>query len=146
MPDEEFRHIYRVRKELVLYICEELNADLQPHKGDGLPSHLKVLTALHLLADGNYQHGTGQDHGLSIGQTTVSQYLEQFVDAVNRRLKDQWIVFPGTDRSRRSVASGFEDAYGLPNILGAVDCTQVKIFPTCATRSAISESERRSRS
>ncbi|XP_063379324.1 putative nuclease HARBI1 [Cydia fagiglandana] len=129
MPDEEFRHIYRFRKEVVFYLCGELNVDLQPHNGDGLPTHFKVLTALHLLADGNYQRGTGQDHGLCIGQTTVSRYLDQFVDAVNRRLKDQWIIFPGNERSRRSVATGFEEAYRLPNILGAVDCTQVKIFP-----------------
>ncbi|XP_061724275.1 putative nuclease HARBI1 [Cydia pomonella] len=96
MPDEEFRHIYRVRKELALYLCAELDADLKPQHGDGLPAHVKVLTSLHLLADGSYQRGTGQDHGLSIAQSTVSRYLDQFVTAVNRRHIDctQVQIFP----------------------------------------------------
>ncbi|XP_063360725.1 putative nuclease HARBI1 [Cydia amplana] len=129
MPNEEFRHIYRVRKELALYLCAELDADLKPNHDDGLPAHLKVLTSLHLLADGSYQRGTGQDHGLSIAQSTVSKYLDQFVTAVNRRLKDKWILFPGDEQSRQSIARGFQEAYGVANILGTVDCTQVKIFP-----------------
>lgn len=38
-------------------------------------------------------------------------------------------MFPGYDRSRLSTAFAFLEAYGVPHILGAVDCTQVKIFP-----------------
>lgn len=42
LPDVEFHHIYRVRKELALYLCDELNEDLGPHRADGLPVHIKV--------------------------------------------------------------------------------------------------------
>lgn len=51
------------------------------------------------------------------------------VFSIHFRLTPRWISFPGSAEARRSVAQGFEEKYRVPNILGAIDCTQVKIFP-----------------
>lgn len=40
-----------------------------------------------------------------------------------------WLVFPGTEEARRAVASKFETKFGLPDVLGAIDCTHITLFP-----------------
>lgn len=42
LPDNEFRRIYRMSKDMGLYICGELENQLQPKRRDGLPVHIKV--------------------------------------------------------------------------------------------------------
>ncbi|CAK1598815.1 unnamed protein product [Parnassius mnemosyne] len=41
----------------------------------------------------------------------------------------KWISFPEVERARKNVATGFLAKHGLPDILGAIDCTHVDIFP-----------------
>jgi hypothetical protein len=45
------------------------------------------------------------------------------------RLMGRWIKFPGDAASRQLISRGFQDRFGLPNILGTIDCTHVEIFP-----------------
>ncbi|CAK1603803.1 unnamed protein product [Parnassius mnemosyne] len=119
-----------MHKECVVYLCEELNEALKPINAvDGLPVHIKVLTSIRLLADGSYQRGMGQDHGMAVAQTTVSKYLAQVTGAIVRILMSKWISFPGVEQARKNVATGFLAKHDLPDILGAIDCTHVDIFP-----------------
>ncbi|XP_047027734.1 putative nuclease HARBI1 isoform X2 [Helicoverpa zea] len=129
LPDNEFLQNYKISKEMVQYLCQELAEDLSPRTSQGLPVLIKVLCSLKVLLTGHYQRGTGNENDLSIGQTTVSKFLKQFVVAVNTRLKPQWIVFPNTEAGRQTVASGYLTKFGLPDVLGAVDCTHVQLFP-----------------
>nr|XP_049704203.1 putative nuclease HARBI1 isoform X2 [Helicoverpa armigera] len=129
LPDNEFLQNYKISKEMVQYLCQELAEDLSPRTSQGLPVLIKVLCSLKVLLTGHYQRGTGNENDVSIGQTTVSKFLKQFVVAVNTRLKPQWIVFPNTEAGRQTVASGYLTKFGLPDVLGAVDCTHVQLFP-----------------
>lgn len=44
LPDTEFRRLFRVHKEMAVYLCEELKDALQPQNSrDGLPVHIKVI-------------------------------------------------------------------------------------------------------
>jgi hypothetical protein len=42
LPDEEFLENYKVGKEMVEYLCDELEDDLAPRTADGLPVLIKV--------------------------------------------------------------------------------------------------------
>lgn len=41
----------------------------------------------------------------------------------------KWAYFPASEAERSSVASGFKQKYNVPDVLGFIDCTHVKIFP-----------------
>ncbi|XP_034839902.2 putative nuclease HARBI1 isoform X2 [Maniola hyperantus] len=130
LPDAEFQHLFRMDKNCVQYLCEELNETLRPlNSVDGLPVYIKILTTIRLLGDGSYQRGTGQDHVMTVAQTTVSKYLTQVTQAIVTVLMPKWITFPGTESARQNVARGFLVKHGFPDILGAIDCTHVDIFP-----------------
>ncbi|XP_063363935.1 putative nuclease HARBI1 [Cydia amplana] len=129
LPEQEFFHNYRMNKPMAMYLCRELEDALAPRQQHGLPVHIKVLVAIKFMAGGSYQREVGQDHTLCVAQRTASKYLSQVVAAINRSLKPKWICFPGTEGERRDVAAAFEQKYGLPDLLGAVDCTHVSIFP-----------------
>ncbi|XP_049872158.1 putative nuclease HARBI1 [Pectinophora gossypiella] len=114
---------------MVGYLHEELEDDLSPINSEGYPADIKILTGLRILVNGHYQRGNGQDQNTSLASTTVSKYLTQFIDAVNRKLKPKWIVFPGSEEARQEVAGGFRQKFGVPNVIGAIDCTHVSLFP-----------------
>ncbi|XP_048004335.1 putative nuclease HARBI1 [Leguminivora glycinivorella] len=125
LPAQEFFHNYRMNKPIALYLCRELT----PRQSHGLPVHIKVLVAVKFIAGGSYQREVGQDHTLCVTQRTASKYLTQVIAAINRSLKPKWITFPGNERERKDVAAAFEAKYGLPDLLGTLDCTHVSIFP-----------------
>ncbi|XP_047994428.1 putative nuclease HARBI1 [Leguminivora glycinivorella] len=118
-----------MNKPMALYLCRELEGALAPRQSHGLPVHIKVLVAVKFMAGGSYQREVGQDHTLCVAQRTASKYLTQVIAAINRSLKPKWITFPGNERERRDVAAAFEAKYGLPDLLGTLDCTHVSIFP-----------------
>ncbi|CAG9792697.1 unnamed protein product [Diatraea saccharalis] len=91
MPEEEFLENFKIGKDMVHYLCEELEEDLAPCTADGLPVLIKVLASLKVLINGHYQRGIGKNQNLSLGQTTVSKFLNQFVGAVNRKYPMQSI-------------------------------------------------------
>ncbi|XP_047989602.1 putative nuclease HARBI1 [Leguminivora glycinivorella] len=129
LPDPEFQHLYRINKDMGRYLIGQLEGTLGETAAHGIPVHVQVLSSVMFMAAGSYQRGVGQDHNLCMGQTTVSKYLGRVVDAINQRLKNRWIVFPGTEAGRQNVSSGFREKFGVPDALGAVDCTHVAIFP-----------------
>ncbi|XP_061714622.1 putative nuclease HARBI1 [Cydia pomonella] len=129
LPDPEFQHLYRINKDMGLYLIRQLERTLGETAAHGIPVHVQVLSSVMFMAAGSYQRGVGQDHNLCVAQTTMSRHLGRVVDAINRQLKNRWIVFPGTEAGRQNVSSGFREKFGIPDALGAVDCTHVAIFP-----------------
>ncbi|XP_063635608.1 putative nuclease HARBI1 isoform X1 [Cydia splendana] len=129
LPDQEFQHLYRINKDMGLYLIRQLEGTLGETAAHSIPVHVQVLSSVMFMAAGSYQRGVGQDHNLCMAQTTMSKYLGRVVDAINRQLKNRWIVFPGTEAGRQNVSAGFREKFGVPDVLGAVDCTHVAIFP-----------------
>ncbi|XP_069355488.1 putative nuclease HARBI1 [Maniola hyperantus] len=136
LGDREFQSLWRISKPMAHYIVGRLSEDLEPQTSDGLPVHLKVLCSIQFLANGGYQRQVGQDHTMCQAQTTVSSFLGQFLTSIYRRLLAEWVHFPGSEPSRRSVASEFEAKFNVPGIVGLLDCTHIKIFPPSGPQGA----------
>lgn len=73
LNDRDFVKLFRLDKDLVLFLCEELRAELEPKttRGNALQIERKVLIALRFYATGSYQGAIAQDH-LSVSQPSVS--------------------------------------------------------------------------
>ncbi|KAF5270785.1 hypothetical protein FQR65_LT17802 [Abscondita terminalis] len=95
IPENTFRGIYRVSRQL----AHELMNTLYPFLPDGernfIPCQLKVLAALHFYAQGSYQKAVGQDYSLGLSQSSVSRCIKD----VNTALENLYhlIKFPTTE-------------------------------------------------
>ncbi|KAI5641899.1 DDE superfamily endonuclease domain-containing protein [Phthorimaea operculella] len=92
-----------------------------------IPAHLKVLSALNFFAHGSYQTSVGEINILGQSQPTVSRSLEMVCSLILERLTPLWIKFPMTRQEKESTMQGFQDMYGIPHTLGAVDGTHISI-------------------
>lgn len=128
MPEEQFRGIYRMSRDLV----HDLVIELAPHMADGvreaifIPKKTKILVALHFYSQGSYQKAVGQDYFLPMSQASVSRSIA----SVNLGLENLYykIHFPVTDEEKLGVKRGFLDMNnGFPGIIGAIDGTQIAI-------------------
>ncbi|KAJ1191395.1 hypothetical protein NDU88_000711 [Pleurodeles waltl] len=89
-----------------------------------IPSETKLLAVLQMLASGSFQT-TGALVG-GISQPSFSAFLPKVLDAIIR-LTPSHICFPNTLQKQQETKQGF------PHVLGAIDCTHVRLVPPAAT-------------
>ena len=124
--DDEFRNRYRLTKEAfhdLLKLCEP---HLKTANNRGLPISilLKLCAVLRFFATGSFQIVTGDLEGLS--QTSVSVIIKEVSEILALKRKD-FIKFPKTDEEITAENQGFYAIGHFPGVVGAVDCTHVKI-------------------
>lgn len=94
-----------------------------------MPNNLIILCALHFYGQGSYQKSLGQDMNMPMSQSSVSKCI----DAVTNVLNDHFgylIKFPTTEAEKNIQKRSFmEMPNGFPGIIGAIDCTHIKIHP-----------------
>lgn len=79
---------------------------------------------LYHLAYGNSYVTIGPN--FNVGKTTVIEAVQDVVDALCD-LKNDYIKFPLTNRDVLATRQTFEDLSDLPNVIGAIDGTHIKI-------------------
>ncbi|KAJ1179702.1 hypothetical protein NDU88_004936 [Pleurodeles waltl] len=83
-----------------------------------------------MLASGSFQT-TGALVG-GISQPSFSAFLPKVLDAIIR-LTPHHICFPNTLQKQQETKQGFYLISGFPHVLGAIDCTLVRLVPPAAT-------------
>ena len=126
MSDEELISKYRLNRECIFNLVEELNDDLKSptRRNYALPSYLQVLTALRFYGTGSFQAVVGDTHG--IHKSTVSRCINRVSTALCQRVR-QYIKYPNDQRGRNDIKQRFNDYAGFPHTLGAVDGTLIPI-------------------
>lgn len=124
--EEAFRSRYRLSKATVMVIVEDVKDVLTcpTNRSHPVGVTLKVLVALRYLATGAFQKVNGDLHGIS--QKTCSRILRQTLIAV-AQLKRKYIQFPTNDEAR-VIKRGFYAKSGFPGVIGAIDCTHIRII------------------
>ena len=126
LPEELFKKEYRMYKGNVRQLCELLDEDLIP-KITGkhiLTTEQKVLISLKVLASGSFQN-VAKDY-VNVAQPTVSKVLEDFVDALNSRVKD--FIFMPSGRELNASKQQFYAEANFPGVVGAIDGTHIPII------------------
>ncbi|KAJ1192410.1 hypothetical protein NDU88_001717 [Pleurodeles waltl] len=67
-----------------------------------------------------------------ISQPSFSAFLPKVLDAIIR-LTPRHICFPNTLQKQQETKQGFYAISGFPHVLGAIDCTHVRLVPPAAT-------------
>jgi hypothetical protein len=89
-----------------------------------------VLEALRFYAAGSYQADVGYNCFMGISKQSVSNALHEVTEALNQpQVLNTYIKFPNNLEALRSIRQKFYTQYGVPGIVGCIDCTHVAIVP-----------------
>ncbi|XP_045497056.1 putative nuclease HARBI1 [Colias croceus] len=131
---DEFKGRYRFTKHTVEnVILPQIEGDIHSSVGNrGLPltARIKLLIALRFYATGSFQTVCGDI--ISISQPTVCRVIAQVSLALAKQLP-RYIHFPNNTEQQQNIKNQFEQLgrsptrRGLNNIIGAIDCTHIKI-------------------
>ncbi|XP_069502434.1 putative nuclease HARBI1 [Ambystoma mexicanum] len=89
-----------------------------------IPPVLNVVSVLHFLATGNYQHRVRKLHG--IWQPCFSGVLNQVLDALLKHA-GFYISLPWTVQEVNDTKIAFHALAGMSKVIGALDCTHVEL-------------------
>ncbi|KAF9787681.1 hypothetical protein SFRURICE_020248 [Spodoptera frugiperda] len=130
IEDREFIKRYRLTKDLVRNLCDELKPHMSvPKKSTDLSVETKVLVALSFYATGSYQRPIGDIGSHSISQPTVSVVIKEITALLNLpQIRAKYIKWPQSSSERRANVVKFYNKFGMPGVLGCIDCTHVAII------------------
>lgn len=120
-----FSRHYRVNKAAFTYLLQMLTESLPPAKKKcAIPPIVKLSACLRFFAEGGYQKGVGRDYEVAMAQSTFSEVLSEFLNALEVSLCSKWISYPTREENRIS-AQEFYRKFGIPGVLGCIDGTHV---------------------
>ncbi|XP_055712138.1 putative nuclease HARBI1 [Phlebotomus papatasi] len=126
LPENTFRRKYRFPRALAKDLVDELSPFDEGIEED-IPFYIRVLSTLYFYANGSFQGVVGDCNTLNTSQSSVSRNLSKITNLIVQHLARKYISFPSTDEGKNIVQRGFLDKFGVPNILGTLDCTHVAI-------------------
>lgn len=121
--DEWLISRFRLTRPVLLQLCNSLE-DLNHHtqRSHPIPSHVQLLCTLGFLATGTFQREIADRAGIS--QPSLSRVMPRVLNGIIR-LIPEFIKFPYDDQTE--VKTAFHAIAGMPNTIGAIDCTHVRI-------------------
>ncbi|KAJ1192329.1 hypothetical protein NDU88_001640 [Pleurodeles waltl] len=123
---------YRLNWQAIQQLLRNIEPQLAPTLVTPctIPTETKLLALLHMLASVSFQT-TGALVG-GISQPSFSSFLPKVLDAIIG-LTPRDIYFPNTLQKQQETKQRFYLISGFPHILGAIDCTHVRLVPPAAT-------------
>ncbi|XP_041441686.1 putative nuclease HARBI1 [Xenopus laevis] len=132
LSDSDVRELFRLNRQAIqaLYIC--IAQELEPLTGrsQAIPGIVKLLAVLHFLGTGNFQPSVARVIGLS--RSSFSRLLKPVLRAIVQQ-SPKFVCFPSTPEQWQELKSGFYNLGGMPNCIGAIDCTHILLTPPHAT-------------
>lgn len=124
--DFDFIFRFRISKATFHRVLEMVKPDLDyenPRSRYILPN-VQLLIALRFYALGSTQLAVGDFSGVSI--TSVCRIIARVSDALARKAP-LFIKMPQTEAEMRAMSEAFYQIAAFPRVIGALDCTHVKI-------------------
>ena len=122
--DADFYQRFRFDKCSVQYLTEEfctgLESDTNNHP---ISTETKMLVTLRFLASNSLQQVIGDTFGMSKG--VVNGIIWEVIPRIAGRMND-FIQMPTGDKEAKNFQA-FYDLTGIPGVVGALDCTHVKV-------------------
>ncbi|XP_063931351.1 putative nuclease HARBI1 [Zophobas morio] len=125
--DMNFKERYRINKNTFNELLNLIGHHLEPatKRNHSISAKLQLLVTLRFLASASFQQVLGDNIG--IHRSSTSRIITRVCNVI-AALKPRYIKMPVTGQERRSVKSGFHNIRGFPKVIGALDCTHVKIL------------------
>ncbi|KAL2093109.1 hypothetical protein ACEWY4_010421 [Coilia grayii] len=109
-------------------LCDTLEPQLQreTRRSNAIPVSIQVLSTLAFLATGSFQREIGDRSGVS--QPSLTRIMPLVLRAINS-LAGRYIQFPYNDAQQTVIKMAFYGIAEFPNMVGAIDCTHVRLKP-----------------
>ncbi|XP_029340980.1 putative nuclease HARBI1 [Acyrthosiphon pisum] len=123
--DFDFKCRFRLSKEsfcVLILIVQGVKHESK--RNVALSPEVQVLITLRYYATGTFQAVIG-DH-IRVNKSTVCRTIKRVSTAI-ARLYPQFINMPRTAHERSIVQTGFYKIRNLPRVIGAIDCTHIRI-------------------
>lgn len=123
--DVDFKYRYRFSRDVVLDLIDEFKDDIEGafFRNTDISPTFQILLALRFFATGSFQRTAGDLHGVSIA--TAHRIIHRVARVIAMR-KNRYVNFPSREEYEQVKADFFAIA-GFPNVIGAIDCTHIKI-------------------
>ncbi|XP_060763989.1 putative nuclease HARBI1 [Neoarius graeffei] len=124
-PDDVLHERYRFSAEGIPYLCQLIEADVRDvtRRSQALTIEQIMHLSLHYFASGQYMYSIGDAENLS--KNTVCRMIRKVVLALTKLL-NAFVVFPG-HLTALQIKEGFYAIAGFPRVIGAIDCTHIRI-------------------
>ncbi|XP_034036877.1 putative nuclease HARBI1 [Thalassophryne amazonica] len=115
-------------RHVLLELCTSLEPRLQreTRRTCAIPVSLQVLSTLGFLATGVFQREIANRSGIT--QSTMSRILPHVLAGI-RDLAPCYIRFPYNNAEQAVIKRDFHELADFPNVIGAIDCTHVRLRP-----------------
>ena len=126
LTDDEIYGTTRFPRSAVEDLCEMVSVDIEraTRRAQALDVESQVLAALQFYSSGSFQWVVGRSSGLS--QPSVCRAVNGVTDALCKHAHEH-IVFPASRQALLANKLQFSAIAGLPNTIGAIDCTHIPI-------------------
>ncbi|XP_072144204.1 putative nuclease HARBI1 [Dermacentor andersoni] len=129
MPDDQFRRHFRLKKETVRWLCDEVAEELGGVRTSALSVERQVLCALRFFATGSFQASVGSEETVGVTQPAVSKCVRRVAEAiVHAGARNKWVHFPRTSEEKAAVKEGFLRRGSIPGVIGCVDGSLIAII------------------
>ncbi|CAI6345284.1 unnamed protein product [Macrosiphum euphorbiae] len=124
--NHDFISRFRTSKETFRTLLRLIEADISPpsQRNRAILAPCKLYMVLRYLATGSFLLTVADLTGAS--ESSACRYIHQVCRAIARH-RSKYIYFPKNAVNMRKVVSGFYNCSRFPRVVGAVDCTHIKI-------------------
>lgn len=126
MDEVEFFNRFRLRKNTCLQLLQEIEEDIKSptNRNRAVTPFTKLLLTLRFYATGSMLLVAGDFAGVS---KTSSCEAVKVVTMAIARMSNRYIYFPRTREEKEAQKIRFYQIARFPNVLGAIDCTHIRI-------------------
>ena len=127
---ETFRANFRLSPGVFAVLLQKLSPALNRDRTRLLEPIHEILLTLHRLGSRAFCRTTGEHFGL--GKSTIFYAYWRVIRAINAILLPRLIKWPDGDKLD-TVRQRFHDIAGVPDVVGAIDCTHIGVYPPAET-------------
>ncbi|XP_018788398.1 PREDICTED: putative nuclease HARBI1 isoform X3 [Bactrocera latifrons] len=137
ISDDYFKNIFRLDKwlfqDFLLVLC--LRTYYRPELDNNrMPFDLRVLTTLTYLAHGHFGALQNLDAFRSYAESILQRCVPEVCQIIVHFLATDYIVFPSNYEETLHIKHGFNSRYGIPHVVGVMDCFHVRLSKVAATQ------------
>ncbi|BES98602.1 harbinger transposase derived 1 [Nesidiocoris tenuis] len=126
LSDKEFQKTFRFPKTFVESLINNLSKYLKSGISTKIPASMRILAALRFYVSGGYQEEMGYSITSYMSRPVISRSIQEVTNLLNI-LSHRFIRFPKKPEDVEREKAGFQRLFGLPDVVGVVDCTQVAV-------------------
>lgn len=127
LSDNEVLRNYRFTQQSIFHLTDIFGEHLNhpTRRNFALPPQQQLLIALRIFATGAPQHVFPEIFGIE--KSTVCKIITSVIHVISAQLQE-YVIFPNTPDTIHQSKQQFLRLCEMPTVLGAVDCTHIRLY------------------